>query len=61
MSVGSIEQELQEIWKDVPASEWEKLPADLSDNLDHYLYGTPKIVSMKPTMPETANDQRRSV
>jgi hypothetical protein len=38
----SIEQEMEAIWKDVPAIEWEKLPADLSDNLDHYLYGTPK-------------------
>lgn len=31
-----------EIAKDVPDSEWEKLPRDLAQNLDHYLYGTPK-------------------
>jgi hypothetical protein len=24
----------------VPASEWARLPTDLSKNLDHYLYGT---------------------
>jgi len=38
----SIEEEIEEIWKDMPASEWSKVPADLSDNLDHYLYGAPK-------------------
>lgn len=26
----------------IPDTEWEKLPADLSKNLDHYLYGRPK-------------------
>lgn len=26
----------------IPDKEWEKVPADLSKNLDHYLYGTPK-------------------
>ena len=31
-----------EIAKDVPDSEWEKFPADFSQNIDHYLYGTPK-------------------
>ena len=30
------------IWASVPESEWEKLPRDLSINLDHYLYGAPK-------------------
>ena len=30
------------IWASVPAEEWEKLPRDLSINLDHYLYGAPK-------------------
>jgi len=30
------------IAKDVPHAEWEKLPADLSRNVDHYLYGGPK-------------------
>jgi Arc/MetJ-type ribon-helix-helix transcriptional regulator len=31
-----------EIAKDVPDSEWDKLPRDLAQNHDHYLYGTPK-------------------
>ena len=34
--------EIDRIWADVPDSEWEKLPADLSDQLDHYIYGLPK-------------------
>lgn len=37
-----IEEIIDEIFADVPESEWEKLPADLSDQLDHYVYGTPK-------------------
>ncbi|MGC1618138.1 MAG: hypothetical protein WA765_06565 [Candidatus Acidiferrum sp.] len=28
--------------KDVPEDEWKRLPADLSKNVDHYLYGTKK-------------------
>ncbi len=27
---------------DVPDEEWDKLPADLAEHHDHYLYGTPK-------------------
>ena len=27
---------------DVPQQEWDRLPADLTDNLDHYIYGTPR-------------------
>ena len=38
-----IEDELAALAADVPESEWAKLPDDLTDNLDHYLYGTPKI------------------
>ena len=26
----------------VPAEEWERLPEDLIEQLDHYIYGTPK-------------------
>ena len=37
-----IEEEIREIFKDVPAEEWAKLPKDLIENLDHYLYGYPK-------------------
>lgn len=35
-------REFQELARQVPQEEWDKLPKDLSDNLDHYLYGTPK-------------------
>jgi len=37
-----IEEILEELAKEVPQEEWDKLPDDLTDNLDHYLYGTPK-------------------
>ena len=38
----SLEDKFAEIVADVPSEEWEKLPTDLGDNLDHYIYGTPK-------------------
>ena len=37
-----IEQVLQELANQVPQAEWDRLPPDLSDQLDHYLYGWPK-------------------
>ena len=37
-----IEEKLRAIVADVPQEEWDRLPADLTDNLDHYVYGTPK-------------------
>lgn len=37
-----IEDVIASIVADVPASEWERVPPDLSTNLDHYLYGAPK-------------------
>jgi len=38
----AIEEVLAAIVADVPKEEWDSLPADLTDNLDHYIYGTPK-------------------
>jgi hypothetical protein len=38
----TVEEKVAAIWADVPASEWKKLPDDLTDHLDHYVYGTPK-------------------
>ena len=35
-------EEILEISAAVPRQEWDKLPKDLSKNLDHYLYGSPK-------------------
>ena len=32
----------EELTRDIPAEAWDSLPADLSDQLDHYIYGTPK-------------------
>lgn len=37
-----IEETLAKIAQEVPNEDWDRLPADLTDNLDHYLYGTPK-------------------
>jgi hypothetical protein len=33
---------VSEIGAEVPEREWEKVPTDLSIDLDHYLYGTPR-------------------
>ncbi len=32
----------QEHLKDIPEEEFDKIPSDASQNLDHYLYGAPK-------------------
>ena len=37
-----IEEKLRTIWADVPEEEWNRLPPDLTEHLDHYIYGTPK-------------------
>jgi hypothetical protein len=37
-----IREEIAEIAQRVPPEEWANLPQDLSDQLDHYIYGTPK-------------------
>lgn len=36
-------QVVLEIGASIPKEEWEKVPTDLSINLDHYLYGAPKV------------------
>jgi len=41
----SLAQLFQEIASEVPAEEWERVPKDLSKNLDHYLYGSHKVSS----------------
>jgi hypothetical protein len=38
----TVEDRLRAIVADVPKEEWDRLPADLSDNLDHFVYGTRK-------------------
>ncbi|MEK7403628.1 MAG: hypothetical protein AAB225_00830 [Acidobacteriota bacterium] len=37
-----IEEILKELAAGIPREEWDRLPADLTDHLDHYLYGTPR-------------------
>ncbi|MBI4518134.1 MAG: hypothetical protein HY699_20215 [Deltaproteobacteria bacterium] len=37
-----VEDVLAGLAAEVPPEEWSKLPNDLSDNLDHYLYGWPR-------------------
>jgi hypothetical protein len=37
-----IEDVIAGLAAQVPQAEWDRLPDDLTDNLDHYLYGTPK-------------------
>jgi len=41
-SARPIEDLLEELAMEIPQEEWDKLPSDLNDNLDHYLYGVPK-------------------
>jgi len=41
----SLAQLFQEIASEVPKEEWERVPKDLSKNLDHYPYGSPKVSS----------------
>jgi hypothetical protein len=38
----AIEEKLRAIWADVSEEEWNRLPPDLTSNLDHYIHGTPK-------------------
>lgn len=37
-----IWERVADISTQMPAEEWAKLPKDLSKNVDHYLYGSPK-------------------
>ena len=37
---GSILEMVSAITKELPEGEWERVPADLSKNVDHYLYGS---------------------
>ncbi len=41
-SAMSLDATFERIAKDVPDADWEKVPSDLSKNLDHYLYGANK-------------------
>jgi hypothetical protein len=41
-------EEILELTADVPAAEWDKLPSDLAEQHDHYVYGTPKRPARPP-------------
>ena len=41
-SARPIEDLLENLAREIPQEEWDKLPSDLNDNLDHYLYGVTK-------------------
>jgi len=38
-TIPAIEDVLADLAKDVPDEEWDRLPRDLTDKLDYYLYG----------------------
>jgi putative addiction module CopG family antidote len=38
-----IWETIVELGRRVPEEEWEKIPTDFAKNLDHYLYGAPKV------------------
>lgn len=40
--VPAIEDELAAIVAEIPPREWDRLPLDLTDDLDHYVYATPR-------------------
>jgi hypothetical protein len=40
IDVRTIEEMIADIVANVPDAEWGKLPSDMGDNLDHYIYGT---------------------
>jgi len=44
-SLASIAEAFAEIAKSVPDEDWERVPTDLSKNLDYYLYGSAKVSS----------------
>ena len=45
----TLNEKIAEIVAKVPEQEWDKLPADMGDNLDHYLYGTPALTPRPPS------------
>lgn len=38
----SLDEKLADVAASIPPEDQAKLPADLCDQLDHYIYGTPK-------------------
>ena len=42
-SVRPIWEVAEEIANSIPIEEWDEFPKDFARNLDHYLYGSPKV------------------
>ena len=42
MTATPIEEVLQDLAKVIPEEDWDAFPADLTDDLDHYMYGSPR-------------------
>lgn len=38
----TLDEVMDRIWGNIPPEELEKIPSDLSENHDHYIYGTKK-------------------
>jgi Arc/MetJ-type ribon-helix-helix transcriptional regulator len=38
-----IWETIVQIGQEVPVEEWARIPSDLARNLDHYMYGSPKV------------------
>ncbi len=38
----TIWEEIDEVVEGAPPGTWDSVPADGADNIDHYLYGTPR-------------------
>ena len=38
----TIWEEIDEVVESAPPGTWDSMPADGADNIDHYLYGTPR-------------------
>lgn len=50
---------LDEISREVPAAEWARVPCDGARNLDHYLYGHPKVAEERgPCLPMQTTGSR---
>lgn len=47
----ALEKDLMDLARSIPESEWAKLPKDFNENLDHYLYGSPKSTTPKRVRP----------
>jgi antitoxin ParD1/3/4 len=55
---GNFVAAFESIARDVPDADWESVPADLSKNVDYYLYGSRKTSSWSACLPTRAIGSR---